>query len=851
MAGEAPKDLAPPGTWVVVVTNTLLLPAVVLVVLYVFQARRYTTELLWGLVTTASVVAPPLLTLLSVLVYRQCRPIHEWLARRRDGAATPAELLACDSAVAALPRNLFVITATLWLLGSAAAALAMSLRFAAFTSIDFVVVVAAATSGGVLETIALFFVVKHRLIPIRRALAAERGPERRAERRVELSLSTKLLVSFVSSVVAIVFFAGLMATAIATRAAEGLALLTHQGVLREAAAALEERDGGGDLPREPTLRVELLLLDASTLAVVRGEAQALTPYEIAAIGESGPRDGDSSGFDSPAAFTWTRLPNESGILVAVTPASMLSAAVADTRFAFLVLLVISLGVVVVIALLLARDIRLPARELIHGAQQIAAGDLRTPPVAESDDEIGELARVFYQMAHALRGMVENLARGADRVEETARETVAAARTVATASAEQARDLDQITASLEAIDQEGREVARSAEDLQRSVEETAASAVEVAAAADQLRGTAAQLSSSVSDTSGTMEESLRNITQIADHTDGLLHAASGMSSGVEQMVASMRLVESNASEAEHLAKRVVERAEDGQAKVADTISGMGEIRSSAESVQGVLQEFVSSVAEIGRITGIIEDVGDESGLLALNAAIIAAQTGESGRAFAVVADEMKALADRVLSNASEIGKRMEKVDRDSRAATTAIGGATSLVARGARLSEDAGAVLEAITEAARESTSRMLGIVSSVREQSAAASHAADLMVRIRDLIEQIRGACREQREANQVIVRATEAVDGAAHGLHGSAAEQARAAARIGEGATQVGAFAETVSEKLRGQIAALQRGVEFMERVRDRALANQDHAKQMDTAMVNLVGQAAELREGVRSFRF
>ena len=128
---------------------------------------------------------------------------------------------------------------------------------------------------------------------------------------------------------------------------------------------------------------------------------------------------------------------------------------------------------------------------------------------------------------------------------------------------------------------------------------------------------------------------------------------------------------------------------------------------------------------------IDDVADETNLLALNAAIIAAQAGDQGKAFSVVADEIKELADRVLENTQEIGALIRAVQDESQSAAAAMERGASRVKGGVDLAAEAGVALDEITAAARQSGDHIHGIVSAVKEQATASSHIVGLMERVR------------------------------------------------------------------------------------------------------------------------
>jgi methyl-accepting chemotaxis protein len=172
-------------------------------------------------------------------------------------------------------------------------------------------------------------------------------------------------------------------------------------------------------------------------------------------------------------------------------------------------------------------------------------------------------------------------------------------------------------------------------------------------------------------STSIEEMVRSVKQVSENTEALANAAEETSASMEQMASSLREVDTSAAEAVRLSESVVERAEIGRVKVHETIVGMEAIREATETAEEVIRNLHGRAVEIGAIVDVIDDVADETNLLALNAAIIAAQSGDHGRAFSVVADEIKDLAERVLASTKEIGGLIRSVQDEARKATEAI------------------------------------------------------------------------------------------------------------------------------------------------------------------------------------
>jgi methyl-accepting chemotaxis protein len=244
------------------------------------------------------------------------------------------------------------------------------------------------------------------------------------------------------------------------------------------------------------------------------------------------------------------------------------------------------------------------------------------------------------------------------------------------------------------------------------------------------------------------------------------------------------------------------------------------------------------------------VADETNLLALNAAIIAAQAGEHGRAFSVVADEIKDLADRVLASTKEIGGLIRAVQEESGNAIGAIEQGTQSVASGVDLTAEAGVSLEGITRASRESGQRIAGIVSAVREQARAASHVVELMERVRAGVEEIRAAAVEQDRGNEVVHRGSLTMQDVAQQVRGTTEEQARGSGRIRESIEGVREAVEQINSSLQEQSASCRSAVELLEGIHTRTRSNEQSTGRLDQVTKDLVQQAEALREDVQRFR-
>jgi methyl-accepting chemotaxis protein len=790
---------------------------------------------------------------------RNVAPIIAYLDRR-DGIDDPGPTSRrAFASIIDLPRRNAYLGMIEWLVPNVVIAVAMSIRFPEWGVYEFLVLMVSGLASGFVAGSVMLYTTKRVLGPLREALTSEvPDPDERRELIRPLSLRNKLLVTVAGVAIVPVIFAVMLARSDADEAFAAFVVGWQNAMLD----MVEEQLDADEIIDDPrTASIELdenggvfpapLVATVVDLRTGVSSSGSFEPFVIDYLERevgAGRRRGDSLELSSDSVFAWRRL-GDSHVLVASTPAAALRVDGRSSWFLYAALVLGATALALGLAYLIASDVSGAARALKAGVDQMASGNLRLQVVYESEDELGDLSRSFASMGQALRTTVGRVAEAADRVEATATEMASVSEDVAKVTASQVIGIREAARSMEAIDGQVKGIADSTQALNVSVEESSSTILELGAAGEELNDTATVLSEKVGEVSSSIEQMVASVKQVSENTEALSHAAVETSTCMEEMASSMREVDTSAEDAARLSNEVVTSAETGQAKVRQTIDGMNEIREATETAERVIKSLGRRTKEIGAIVDVIDDVADETNLLALNAAIIAAQAGEHGRAFSVVADEIKDLADRVLSSTKEIGTLITSVQKESGNAIGAIEKGTRSVASGVDLSAEAGISLEAITRASRDSGTRIASIVDAVREQAKAASHVAELMERVRVGVDEIRSAGAEQEKGNQVVYHGSVAMREVAHQVRGTTEEQARGSGRIRLSVDGIRDAVEQINDSIQEQSAACRSVVEFLEEVSSRTQSNEVSAKRMDEATKGLLGEAENLREDVHRF--
>ena len=256
------------------------------------------------------------------------------------------------------------------------------------------------------------------------------------------------------------------------------------------------------------------------------------------------------------------------------------------------------------------------------------------------------------------------------------------------------------------------------------------------AIDQLR----DLVSRITETSQEVAQytaSTQGITnQLAEASEHQAQEIAGASAAINEMAMSIDQVSSNAEESAVVAERSVKIAANGANVVNRSIEGMDIIREQIQETSKRIKRLGESSQEIGNIVALINDIADQTNILALNAAIQASMAGEAGRGFAVVADEVQRLAERSASATKQIEGLVKTIQTDTNEAVISMEQTTSEVVRGANLSKDAGVALDEIQNVSGNLAKLIANISDAAKLQSASAGHIATTMNVVQEITSQ-------------------------------------------------------------------------------------------------------------------
>jgi twitching motility protein PilJ len=266
--------------------------------------------------------------------------------------------------------------------------------------------------------------------------------------------------------------------------------------------------------------------------------------------------------------------------------------------------------------------------------------------------------------------------------------------------------------------------------------TGAIADSVNYAIDELRTLVTTINETSEQVSSSAQETQTTARHLADAAKAQAHRISTATTAINQIASSMDDVSKNSAESADVAERSVQIASRGAEVVRETISGMDSIRDQIQETSKRIKRLGESSQEIGSIVELINDIAEQTNILALNAAIQAASAGEAGRGFAVVADEVQRLAERSASATKRIETLVQTIQSDTNEAVSSMEQTTSEVVAGARKAEDAGSALGDIERVSHDLSALIQNISAAARQQSIAATDISQSMNAIQEITSQ-------------------------------------------------------------------------------------------------------------------
>jgi methyl-accepting chemotaxis protein len=494
------------------------------------------------------------------------------------------------------------------------------------------------------------------------------------------------------------------------------------------------------------------------------------PPEIIALFDSGKNNWiktkDLDGH--PAILSYSQLGGEQGsklnwrILMDQDQAEVNQVILRGLSFSVFAGLMVALAGVL-LGLLIIRLITKPIQKLTESFDLLSTGDLDLKgqdqvylnKIVKQRDEVGEMYKSSFKLLDYLKEMVQvaqRVAQGDLTVEVKPR------------SSEDQLGLafGQMTIELKNL---VSQVAESAKNVNEASSGLAQSATQASRATEQISTTIQQMATGTNQHADTVSHTTQSVEQMSIAIDGVAHGAQEQAGAVNQATTiaaqisnTIHEVATNAQASAKDASEAANTARTGAQTVEETIKGMHSIKTKVGISVVKVQEMGERSGQIGTIVQTIEDISSQTNLLALNAAIEAARAGEHGKGFAVVADEVRKLAERSSAATKEIGDLIKGIQVTVAEAVEAMNDGANEVEAGVVRAGESGVALESILKAVEAVNAQISSIAEAAQSINSSAAELDNSMASVSAVVEENTAATEEMSASSSEVTSAMEII---------------------------------------------------------------------------------------------
>jgi ABC-type transport system substrate-binding protein/methyl-accepting chemotaxis protein len=480
--------------------------------------------------------------------------------------------------------------------------------------------------------------------------------------------------------------------------------------------------------------------------------------------------------------------------------------------------------------------------------RIAQGDLNLRINGSKPNMSGEDRQLLLNLdglTRRLRYIVGRLQRAADSIEAVVGEVLRGTQTLSAGVLDEAKSVEETSSSISEINASMHSVGGSLQTLSNLSQSTSTSVMQMATSINHVSENSDELAQFVEETASAIEEMAVSIRKVAESTEALAESAEKTAGAMEAIDNSTRSIGESVNQTTVLADEVARSADSGSQIVAETARSMSKIKEAIDAATETITRLGRRSDQIGEVTHVINEIADRTHLLALNAAILAAQAGTQGRGFRIVADEIKELSERTAASTREIEEMIKSVREDvtETIERVAVGGLRA--DEGVDLASRASALLAEITEKTNAASDRIRliadstaiqaaeshtvleaadlvrqqarGIERATSEQALTSRHIGERALHMSELTEQVRRATGEQAQVSKYIAEAMEELTMVVEQIRTASDEQSA-------GADQVLRAIETIKEVVgrnQASISGINSAVDLL--VREAELLNRE----------------------------
>ncbi len=513
--------------------------------------------------------------------------------------------------------------------------------------------------------------------------------------------------------------------------------------------------------------------------------------------------------------------------------------------------VLLLCVVFVMLLLFRRNIKNPVLSLNKAIEKITSGDLSAPVPDLGQNEIGSIARGVAFLEERLSLMIAKMNSTAVNVAMAIKQVDYTYKNVTGGITTQSDEVKDVIRSIQNAAKSQAQISDSTEKLSGFSAENVSSLLEMKVTSGDIALNVQRLFKATEDSYSVVVQMNQAAKAIAENAGRTASALEDTSSSVEEVGASIREVEEHARESSRLAGKVQEiTSGEGMMSVVNAVEGMDHISEEVRKSAEIIQRLGVRSVDIEKVLSVIKDVTEQTNLLSLNAAILAAQAGEYGKSFSVVADEIRGLSERTSSSTREIGGIVKNIQSDIRDAVYMIDSAQEKVTEGNGLVLKVGEALRDILNASIQSTRMTKAIERATEEQSLGLRHITLAVEDIRKMMSSVAKSTKEQDNALGYLLEGAGEVKEAAELSKRGAFEQAEGIKMISRNLELANDRINHINEAILDQKKLNGSIIDVMDKIRKIGGATVRDMEDVSVSLKTLIQETDTLRQDMEVFK-
>ncbi len=498
-----------------------------------------------------------------------------------------------------------------------------------------------------------------------------------------------------------------------------------------------------------------------------------------------------------------------------------------------------------------RHIGRQIESLSTNIEKITLGDLTQKIEIAEDNEIGIIAKGLDFLIERLMITLRKLKSITGNVSAAIGQLNLTFKNVITGISNRQRFLEEISRAVKNASGSQKQTIANTEKLLSLSNDNVSALLEMRAASEEIASNIGNLNRNISNSYSAvagLTQSAREVASMADNATSAVHKAS---TSIEEINASVKEVEKTIKQSAGLSNRTTKIiAEKGMLSVVDAIEGMERIESSVGSLTKAIERLGGRSRDIEKILSVIKNVTEQTGMLSLNAQILAVQAGEHGKSFSIVADEMRGLSEKTAASTRDVATIVSTLQKEIREAMDSTMETVRMVEKGNRVVLKTGDALREILLASQKSTQMAASIERAAAQQARGLELIVNAIEHIKNMILDVNRTTEQQERDTASLLESISSIKEAMEAARNATDEQARSTGFITDNIELANSRTAEIARASAEQQKVNSRIIEAMEEVMEIGKETTRNVKEVSLFITSLHNEVEGLRKEVEIFR-